>query len=149
MVSTARFGLVLVGATCLLAPMIAIARAGDVRDVEPPFLAENQRVMDTMMVGMAVKPSGDTDRDFAAMMIPHHEGAIGMAVLELRYGRNEQLRRIAHEVIVDQQQEIAAMRLAVGEPLPPSAPAPTQGSVTKAAPPDPAAPAVHTQMKNQ
>jgi len=51
-----------------------------------------------------------------------------MAIAELRYGRNEQLRRIAQEIIVDQQQEIAAMRLALGQPLPPSAPAPTQPS---------------------
>jgi hypothetical protein len=82
--------------------------------------------MDKMMAGMAVKPSGDVDADFAAMMIPHHQGAIDMALAELRYGKNEQLRRIAQEIIVDQQQEIAAMRLALGQPLPPSAPAPTQ-----------------------
>jgi hypothetical protein len=49
-----------------------------------------------------------------------------MALAELRYGKNEQLRRIAQEIIVDQQQEIAAMRFALGQPLPPSAPAPTQ-----------------------
>ena len=93
---------------------------------EAPFLAENTAAMDKMMAGMAVKPSGDVDADFAAMMIPHHQGAIDMAVAELRYGKNEQLRRIAQEIIVDQQQEIAAMRLALGQPLPPSLPAPTQ-----------------------
>ena len=49
-----------------------------------------------------------------------------MAILEIRYGRNAQLRRIAQEIIIDQQQEIAAMRLAIGRPLPSSAPAPTQ-----------------------
>jgi uncharacterized protein (DUF305 family) len=74
---------------------------------------------------MAISPSHDVDQDFAAMMIPHHQGAVEMAVLELRYGRNEQLRRIAQEIIIDQQQEIAAMRLALGQPLPPAAPAPT------------------------
>jgi uncharacterized protein (DUF305 family) len=89
------------------------------------FLAQNRPAMDKMMAGMAIAPSHDTDRDFAAMMIPHHQGAIDMAVLELRYGRNERLRRIAQEIIVDQQQEIAAMRLALGQPLPTSAPAPT------------------------
>jgi len=93
---------------------------------EQPFLSENQRAMDKMMQGMAAQPMGDVDADFAAMMIPHHQGAIDMAVLELRYGKNEQLRRIAQEIIVDQQQEIAAMRLALGQPLPPRAPAPTQ-----------------------
>jgi len=62
------------------------------------------------------------------MMVPHHQGAIDMARAVLRYGRNEQLRRIAQEIIVDQLQEIAAMRLAIGEPLPPATAAPTQVS---------------------
>ena len=101
-------------------------------DSERPFLTENQRAMDKMMAGMATKPTGDVDVDFAAMMIPHHQGAIDMAVLELRYGRNEQLRRIAQEIIVDQQQEIAAMRLALGQPLPPSVSAPTESAVPNA-----------------
>ncbi|MDB5447407.1 MAG: hypothetical protein JWQ97_2724 [Phenylobacterium sp.] len=78
------------------------------------------------MADMEIRPSGDVDRDFAGMMIPHHQGAIDMAVLELRYGRNEQLRRIAQEIVVDQQQEITAMRLALGDPLPPARSAPTQ-----------------------
>jgi hypothetical protein len=60
------------------------------------------------------------------MMIPHHQGAIDMAVLELRYGKDEQLRRIAQEIIVDQMQENDAMKLAIGEKVSTSAPAPTQ-----------------------
>ena len=60
------------------------------------------------MAGMDIRSSHDVDRDFAALMIPHHQGAIDMAVLELRYGRNEQLRRLAQEIIVNQQQEIMA-----------------------------------------
>jgi uncharacterized protein (DUF305 family) len=50
------------------------------------------------------------------MMVPHHQGAIDMAELELRYGRNPRLERIAQEIVVTQQQEIAAMRLSVGKP---------------------------------
>jgi uncharacterized protein (DUF305 family) len=95
-------------------------------DPEAPFLAENAKAMDRMMVGMAVKPTGDVDQDFVSMMEPHHRGAIEMAQAELRYGHNEQLRRIAQEIIVEQQQEINAMRLATGRPLPPPAPAPDQ-----------------------
>jgi Domain of unknown function (DUF305) len=95
---------------------------------EEPFLAENNAAMTKMMTGMDIKPSGDIDADFVAMMVPHHEGAIDMALAQLRYGRNEQLRRLAQEIIVTQQQEIAAMRLAVGQPLPPSVPSPTQPS---------------------
>ena len=97
-------------------------------DAEAPFLAQNDAAMTKMMNDMAVKPSGDVDRDFVEMMVPHHQGAIDMALAELRYGKNEQLKRIAQEIIVDQQQEIAAMRLALGDPLPRSAPAPTQVS---------------------
>jgi uncharacterized protein (DUF305 family) len=93
---------------------------------EAPFLAENNAAMTKMMDGMAVTPTGDVDRDFVAMMAPHHQGAIDMALAFLRHGHNERLKRLAQEIIVTQQQEIAAMRLAIGEPLPPSMPSPTQ-----------------------
>lgn len=93
---------------------------------EAPYLAENVSAMTKMMIDMGIRPSGDVDTDFVAMMVPHHQGAIEMALAELRYGRNEQLRRLSQEIIVTQQQEIAAMRLALGQPLPPPAPAPDQ-----------------------
>jgi Domain of unknown function (DUF305) len=93
---------------------------------EAPFLAENVSAMTKMMTDMGIRPSGDVDNDFVSMMTPHHQGAIDMAQAELRYGHNEQLRRMAQEIIVTQQQEIAAMRLALGQPLPPSAPSPDQ-----------------------
>ncbi len=101
---------------------------------EQAFLAENRTAMDKMMAGMDRPASGDIDKDFADMMTPHHQGAIDMAIVELKYGTNPQLRRIAQEIIVDQQQEIAAMALAVGEPLPASAPVPTQVAPTQVAP---------------
>ena len=82
---------------------------------EASFLAENDAAMRKMMNDMTVKPTGDVDADFVAMMVPHHQGAIDMAQAQLRYGRDEQLRRIAQEIIVTQQAEIAAMRLAIGQ----------------------------------
>ncbi|MGY4568787.1 DUF305 domain-containing protein [Bradyrhizobium sp. USDA 3256] len=100
---------------------------------ESAFLAENDTAMTKMMNDMAAKPSGDIDRDFVAMMTPHHQGAIDMAVIELRYGKNEQLRRIAQEIIVEQRQEIDAMKLAIGDPVTASVPAPTQQSPAPAA----------------
>lgn len=109
------------------ATMAALMDICTTRDpAEAGFAAENDAAMTRMMAGMSIKPSGDVDRDFADMMTAHHQGAIDMALAELRHGGNEQLRRIAQEIIVEQQQEIAAMRLALGQPLPPSAPAPTQ-----------------------
>jgi uncharacterized protein (DUF305 family) len=95
---------------------------------EAPYLAENDAAMTRMMGGMAVKPTGDVDRDFVAMMVPHHQGAIDMAMAVLRHGHNEQVRRLAQEIIVTQQEEIAAMSLAVGAPLPASISSPTQPS---------------------
>lgn len=97
-----------------------------VNSSEAPFLAENDAAMTKMMTDMAVRPTGDVDRDFVEMMVPHHQGAIDMAQAVLRYGHNEQLRRLAQEIIVTQQQEIAAMHLAVGDKLPPSVASPTQ-----------------------
>jgi hypothetical protein len=95
---------------------------------EGSYLAENGAAMKKMMTYMVVKPTGDVDADFVAMMVPHHQGAIDMAIAALRHGRNAQIRRLAQEIIVTQQQEIAAMRLAVGKALPPSVPSPTQPS---------------------
>jgi len=66
----------------------------------------------TRHTGLAATESG-LDASFAAAMIAHHQGAIDMARAELRGGRNEQLRRLAQEIIVTQQQEIAVMRLAI------------------------------------
>ena len=102
--------------------------------------------MSKMMDGMAARPTGDVDADFTAMMIPHHQGAIEMAEAELRFGHNETLRRIAQEIIVDQQGEIAAMRLALGQALPPSAPAPTEGEASGARRPATTAPATPLTM---
>jgi hypothetical protein len=59
--------------------------------------------MKKMMVDMTVNPSGDVDRDFVAMMVPHHQGAIDMALAVLRHGRNAQIRRLAQEIIVTRQ----------------------------------------------
>ena len=87
--------------------------------------------MDTAMARMdrdMMQPSsGDADRDFAAMMIPHHQGAIDMAKAELRYGHDPVLRRLAQGIVVKQQQEIVVMQQALAA-LP-------KPAVTKTSPP--------------
>jgi len=77
---------------------------------EAAFVAETVTTMTKMMADMDVRPSGNVDADFVDMMVAHHRGAIGMAATELRYGRNERLKRIAQEIIITQQQEIIAMQ---------------------------------------
>jgi uncharacterized protein (DUF305 family) len=60
---------------------------------------------------MAAPMTGNADRDFVRMMTPHHQGAIDMARAELLYGHDPVLKRLAQEIIVDQQSEIEAMQL--------------------------------------
>src|SRR6266852_1145813 len=79
-------------------------------DSEPTFHSEMTKVNARMHQGMEIVPSGDIDRDFMRMMVPHHQGAIDMALLELKYGHDERLRRLAQSIIVEQGQEIAYMR---------------------------------------
>ena len=87
---------------------------------EASFLAKSDAAMTRMMAAMKIKPSNDVDRDFVAMMVLHHQGAIDMAEAELSYGYNEPLLGLAQEIIATQKQEIVAMRRALGEPLPAS-----------------------------
>jgi uncharacterized protein (DUF305 family) len=68
--------------------------------------------MDKMHAAMgAVERSGDSDVDFVRLMLPHHQAAIDMARTQLVYGKDPQMRRLAQEIITDQQLEIELMRL--------------------------------------
>jgi hypothetical protein len=109
--------------TTLLFALRHICTPGIGHPSDTRFIGQIDATMAKMMIEMAVTPTGSADTDFVAAMVPHHQGAIEMAEAELQYGRNAQLARIAQEVIVTQQQEIAAMRLAVGQPRAASAPA--------------------------
>jgi uncharacterized protein (DUF305 family) len=66
--------------------------------------------MKTMMTSMNVKPTGKPDEDFALMMIPHHQGAIDMAKVELQYGTDPELRQLATDIVAAQDKEIAQMK---------------------------------------
>jgi uncharacterized protein (DUF305 family) len=69
----------------------------------------SMKQMDHDMSGAPM--TGNVDHDFAAMMVPHHQGAIDMAKGELSYGKDPVMRRLAEEIIVDQESEIAVMNL--------------------------------------
>ena len=67
--------------------------------------------MDKMHMAMgAVKRSGNADVDFVRLMLPHHQAAIDMAKTQLLYGKDAQMRRLAQEIITDQQLEIELMQ---------------------------------------
>jgi len=65
--------------------------------------------MDSAM--SSTRPSADADTDFVALMRPHHQAAIDMARIELTFGEDPQLRRLAQEIVTDQESEIQLMKL--------------------------------------
>lgn len=68
--------------------------------------------MEKMHAGMrSIEPSGNDDVDFVRLMLPHHQAAIDMAKAELAHGKDPQMRRLAQEIIADQQSEIELMQL--------------------------------------
>ena len=92
------------------------ANSGQINFAGSTFASQMMQAMDRMDSAMiAAKPTNDPDRDFAAMMIPHHQGAIDMAKVELIYGHDPVLRRLAEGIIVEQQQEIELMRRSLQE----------------------------------
>jgi uncharacterized protein (DUF305 family) len=96
-------GLLTVAAASFPAPIVS----------DKEFLAQMHAAMMRMDAEMAAPPAGSADADFVAMMVPHHQAAIDMAQLQLRFGHNERLARIAQEIIVEQQQEITVMQSAL------------------------------------
>lgn len=79
---------------------------------ERPFAEQMMETMARMETGMsAAATTGDPDRDFVTMMIPHHQGAIDMAKVLLIHGTDPEMRRLAQSIITEQQNEIELMQL--------------------------------------
>lgn len=98
--------LLLVAASCSLLP-------GPVsgEDKGQAAIKETKAAMDKMhkqMTGM--KMTGNPDQDFVMMMIPHHQGAVDMAQIELKYGTDPKLRKMAQTIVDSQKKEIAEMK---------------------------------------
>jgi hypothetical protein len=77
-----------------------------------PNWSELVASMDKMHMAMeAVEYSGNSDVDFVRLMLPHHQAAVDMAKTQLLHGKDPQMRRLAQEIITDQQLEIEVMQL--------------------------------------
>jgi uncharacterized protein (DUF305 family) len=72
---------------------------------DPPSTKDFKQAQMDMMKNMTMEFSGDADVDFARSMIPHHQGAIDMAKLELKYGKDPELRQMAEKIIKAQEKE--------------------------------------------
>jgi uncharacterized protein (DUF305 family) len=108
----------------MLGPLLLILSIGALGPrVQPESSAQDSRLtanpdwseliasMDKMHMAMGgVARSGDSDVDFVRLMLPHHQAAIDMAKTQLLYGKDPQMRRLAQEIITDQQLEIELMQ---------------------------------------
>jgi uncharacterized protein (DUF305 family) len=102
-------------AVLLLLVSVSQAQPPHQHEISPPegtpsFTLLMMHAIERMHKDMNIAPTGDPDRDFAAVMIPHHQGAIDMAKVELQFGKNPVLRRLAQGIIVEQLQEIEVMQ---------------------------------------
>jgi len=104
--------------TCgwLLAAMTALAQTtpgmqmGAPAASDAPSTKAYRDAMTRMDQGMNIPYTGDADRDFVADMIPHHQGAVDMAQVELQYGTDPALQKLAQQIIAAQRKEIAFMQ---------------------------------------
>ena len=100
------------GTGVFLVILTALETRAQLRPAAAQFMQAMNVSMERMDRQMASAPmNGDVDHDFAAMMVLHHQGAIDMAKTELIYGKDPVMRRLAQEILVDQQSEIDAMQL--------------------------------------
>ena len=75
---------------------------------DPPAVKAQKEAHMAMMKNMNVPLTGDVD--FVRGMIPHHQGAIDMARVELQFGKDPEIRKMAEKMIADQEREIAEMK---------------------------------------
>ena len=103
---TILFATLLLGGSALAQmPMVPPAPGADA-----PATAANKTAMQRMMAAMDVPATGNADRDFVTGMLPHHQGAIDMARVELRYGHDPALQKLARDIIASQAKEEAFMK---------------------------------------
>jgi uncharacterized protein (DUF305 family) len=106
------------GLVCAAAALAQMVMAMDKGASLSPsqFTQDMDASMKEMDHDMSAAPmDGNADHDFAAMMIPHHQGAVEMAKAELSHGRDPTMRRLAEEIIADQKSEIDLMNLWIKE----------------------------------
>ena len=107
-----RIAILILGAGLVCIGLYAETHAHGSQPAEADCWSELNATMHKMHMAMAaVERSGNADVDFVRLMLPHHQGAIDMAKVQILYGKDPQMRRLAQEIITDQQSEIALMQL--------------------------------------
>lgn len=73
------------------------------------FSQDLNRSMAAMM-NKNIKIHDDIDKDFAEQMIPHHQSAVDMAEVYLKYGKNPELIKLSNDIVKAQTSEIAFLK---------------------------------------
>lgn len=76
---------------------------------------ETEDANDKMHGSMSIRYSLDADYDFMRAMLAHHEGAVDMAKIELKYGKDEKAQKLAKNIIRAQIREIKMMKFWIAE----------------------------------
>lgn len=100
----------LLGCSCAFAQSMQGMQMNTPSPNAPDSTKEYQAAMSKMDQGMSITYTGDADVDFVNGMIAHHQGAVDMARVELKYGKDPQLRKLAQNIIASQTKEIAFMK---------------------------------------
>ncbi len=93
-----------------LLSLVLLTGTAAAQQPDSPATTGYKRAMDGMMTGMDHPYTGNADRDFVTGMLPHHQGAVDMARVELRYGSDPALKTLARDIIASQTKEQAFMR---------------------------------------
>lgn len=108
----------LAAAALLLAAPVALAQTAQPAQPGAPgggamaqHRPEMRQAMQKMNRDMTGAPmTGNPDRDFASMLMPHHQGAFDMSRAYLQEGKDPELRRMAEKAIQDQEKEVRELR---------------------------------------
>ena len=103
-------GVLLAAAPACAQSMQGMQMGGAPAANEAPSTKGYRDAMTKMDKGMDVPYTGNADRDFVAGMIPHHQGAVDMARVELKYGKDPALKKLARNIIASQEEQITFMR---------------------------------------
>ena len=105
-----RIAILMLGAGLVCVGLYAETHVHGSQPAEADYWSELNSTMDKMHMAMAtIERSGNADIDFVRLMLPHHQGAIDMAKVQLLHGKDPQMRRLAEEIVTDQQLEIELM----------------------------------------
>ena len=92
------------------AVMIAVPSVAFAQDNGSADAGYMQAMKSMMDKTHSMKMTGDADKDFVMMMIPHHQAAIEMAKVQLRSGKDPKIKKLAEDIIKAQEKEIAEMK---------------------------------------